>query len=311
VIVPLGLAIAGAQEDDVFGHLARDIASVETKTRIDALGKLIETRDLRVAPILALAAKDPDGGIRYQALKRLSVPDLAHEASSLAAIVSALDDADPEIQKLARFRLLNVTREDVARISVAPIVSRLVNAPTEGDQYHFVQILESFAESGAVVPTPPLLAVASAAKNERLRERALEVAEEIDQGYVSHVDLAAIASNIATLLADPRRHDETLKRALEATGAGSGRVLVALQRHGTDARDVERAYERLRTSLDPDVILTLLELETSSKLEDQALAREILDAHQDPRGLRGILERLATDAKDERVRKRASERLGR
>jgi HEAT repeat protein len=303
----------------------RAIEDKDEKVRTDLVGALTigagKLGASLLAPIFHKLCQDSLRGIRYQALTQLRRPELRHDPEAITAFGELLVDQDTEIQKQARLAANNVTKEDMRYFPRAAL-EKAFSDPSlqEGDRYHFVQIAETVIENGSPFALAPLARTALEAKNPRLRERAIEVAEARVQltDPLTAEDVAAVAS--LTLKKAPAEADaDTVKDAafirkegykLLALGRGPDRSAILLGGLADDDHDVaEFAVEALKLGADGPILAELLRREaTSEKPGEREAAARILDYIQNPDLLPPVY-LGALDDRDERVRARAWKRV--
>ncbi len=275
----IGGGAALGEGDEVLREIERDIGSIDTKVRSDALARLISVRiDVeRSVPLIRRASRDPERGIRETALRGLGTRAFQRHPEAIAAFADALDDSEPTIARMARERILNLEEADVHHLPVDRIVGHLVSAPTEEDRFHFVQIAETLLDGKASFPPGPLLACAADAANARLKACALQTA--LKAAAVSPIvssDLPAIRRLRGSRAGDVRF--DVLQIAAKSPGGTAIQVLVEAEAVETEKVIVEFLLRALVSRVDsPDY--------------------------------RPALEELAKTTTDERVRRAAESRL--
>ncbi len=289
------------------------LADKDDKVRSDLFSAIVTLKigASATAPIFAKFAKDPQRGIREQALRVLGEKAFRHEKVALEAFANALLDPDQGVARMARASVVNLDKHDVAKFPCATI-EKVFDDPqlAEGDRFHFVQIAEAILDGGAPFAAAPLAKTALQAENPQLRKRALEVLFRRSQNETPFTAADVMAVGSLTRSKDEDVRFDAYQSLANANGPGVGSALL----HGLDEpnEQVREFVERkLKTLVEPGLLAELLRREaTATKPAEQAAAAGALDWRPDEKRdvLAPVLLEALADA-DTRVRARAWKRI--
>ncbi|MEZ0230673.1 MAG: hypothetical protein ACAI25_18775 [Planctomycetota bacterium] len=243
LLVVLGGAIAlAADETDVRG-IEKDTASVDTKVRATA----------------------------YERAEKLK-----QSGHKVRLLCKAAEDPDPEIQKRARDKLLNLDARDARHLRPDRLAGPLLRATEDEDRLQLLQIIENGLESGSRFPPGPLLGIAIKTKDKSLRERVLRCALlAVDIAPIGSAELAPIHK----LLASSETRETAIDIVVRSESPEATRILLEME---ANAGGVDPESEKVKSALD---------------------ARAALE------GFVQQLEEIAKNDKDERLRAAAKKRL--
>lgn len=282
VSLMLACGLASAQDEGRLSRIERDIASVDTRVRLDALGMAASLKDAKARQrILLSLTHDPAPNIRALAL-RSAVQWAARSGhagpEAIAAVLRGLDDPDRRVNYTATRAAMELSEEDLQHVPADRITSLLlaVGSGEDDGRARLLSIIARQIDAGVAVSVSPMLTSALDAHTVGGRDASLACADRATR-------VAPLTSRDAPLLAKLLRREDTRRKTIGLLARARGAVAWSL----------------------------LLEIEaTTADALERERARAALDHHEGhAREFRAVLEDAARNAADPRVRDLALKRL--